>query len=63
MGKTKEHPRYNIVSVRISDRELAELDIMRGSRKRSIVLGEALNEKILKERQSRMDQIIREHGL
>lgn len=63
MGRMKEHPRYNIISVRISDRELAELDIMRGSRKRSIVLGEALNEKILKERQSRMDQLIREHDL
>ena len=58
MGKMKEHPRYNIISVRISDRELAELDIMSGNRKRSIVLGEALNEKIMNERKRRIDQFI-----
>lgn len=63
MGKMKEHPRYNIISVRISDRELAELDIMRGNRKRSAILCDALNEKILNDRQRHMDEFIRTNVL
>jgi hypothetical protein len=63
MGKFKEHPRYNIISIRISDRELAELDIMRGNRKRSIILGEALAEKIINDRHSHLNDLIQANGL
>ena len=60
MGKMIENPRYNIVTVRISDYELAELDIMRKGRKRSHILLEAIQEKIIQERQSRIDAVTRE---
>ena len=59
MGKMIEHPRYNIVTVRISDYELAELDIMRKGRKRSQILLEAIQEKIIQEKQSRIDAVTR----
>ncbi len=59
MGKMIENPRYNIVTVRISDYELAELDIMRKGKKRSQILLEAVQEKIINDRQRRIDAVTR----
>ena len=34
MGRMKEHPRYNVVSFRLSDDELKQLEAFRGGRTR-----------------------------
>ena len=57
MGRMKEYPRYNIIFVRVSDNELAALDQLRGSRRRSNLLLDALLEKISNERQAAYDRM------
>lgn len=61
MGRMKENPRYNIISVRISDAELAELTSISNGRALSQLLLEALNDKIINHRQSRIDAVIKRH--
>lgn len=63
MGKSKEHPRYNIVSVRISDAELAELNRIRSGRPLSDLLLDAVNGLIIAEQQRHYDNHLRAHGL
>jgi len=46
MGKWKEKPRYNIVTVRISDEALAAIERMSKGTNRSIVLNRAIEELI-----------------
>lgn len=61
MGKMKEHPRYNIISVRISDRELAELNRIRNARPLSGLLLEAVNNLIIAEQQNHYDRHLQSH--
>lgn len=63
MGRYSESPRYNIVSVRISDEDLAELTRIRGDRSTSRVLQEALTGLIERERQQQLDEHIRAAGI
>jgi predicted transcriptional regulator len=44
MGKWKEHPRYNVISVRLSDVEVAMLDKLRGKKRRSAIMLQAFEE-------------------
>lgn len=44
MGKRTAEPRYNVVSVRVSDNELAMIDTLRGSRRRSAIMLQAFQE-------------------
>lgn len=44
MGKYKPHPRYNVISFRISAAELEILDKLRGNKSRSAIMTEAFEE-------------------
>lgn len=46
VGKTKENPRYNVVSVRLSDAELATLERMRGKENRQDFVRRGITELI-----------------
>jgi len=45
MGKSKEHPRYNVLSIRVTDEEKAIMDEMKQSTRKSIstLLREAIH--------------------
>jgi predicted transcriptional regulator len=45
MGKSKEHPKYNVLSIRVTDEEKALMDEMKKSTRKSIsmLLREALH--------------------
>jgi hypothetical protein len=51
MGKMKHHPRYNVLSFRATDEELAEIRAAIGKRTRQNYLLEAVKEKITRDRQ------------
>ncbi len=55
MGSMKENPRYNVVSLRISDEEKAELDtVSRLTRKSiSVIMRDALEQYALRREQVR----------
>ena len=57
MGRMKEHPRYNVMSFRASDAELARIVAAIGEVSRQEFLLTAVMEKIVNDRQTRMDQI------
>lgn len=59
MGKTKEHPRYNIVTARISTAVADALREMYPGRSRSSIISEALADKIIRDRQGHYDTITR----
>jgi predicted transcriptional regulator len=46
MGKCKEHPKYNVLSIRITDEEKAFMDAMKRSTRKSMsmLLREAMNQ-------------------
>lgn len=58
MGKTKEHPRYNVLSFRVSDAELEELESAMIGGSRQDFLLEASLEKARADNQSYMDMAI-----
>jgi len=45
MGKTKEHPKYNVLSIRVTDEEKALMDEMKQNTRKSIstLLREAIH--------------------
>lgn len=49
MGKCKEHPRYNISSVRVSDEHLAKIEELRGTQPRSVIILTAIEELVRRE--------------
>lgn len=58
MGKMKEHPRYNVLSLRVSDYELREVqEHIKGSRQDYLL--QALMEKITRDRQASFDDHLR----
>lgn len=57
MGRMKEHPRYNVMSFRASDAELVQIVAAIGEVSRQEFLLTAVMEKIVNDRQTRMDQI------
>ena len=58
MGKCKENPRYNVISCRVSDAELQAIESEVGPERLSGFLLEAALEKVLRERQRRMDHAL-----
>jgi hypothetical protein len=50
MGKTKQNPRYNVISCRVADDELAQLNAAVLSVKRGTFIREAVMEKIEREK-------------
>lgn len=58
MGRMKENPRYNVISLRVSDEELAELNIVIGDGTRQEYLLAALTEKFINDRQARIDALV-----
>lgn len=58
MGKMKENPRYNVLSLRVSDYELRELkEVQRGSRQDYLL--QAVMEKVARDRQASLDSHLR----
>lgn len=61
MGKMKEHPRYNVLSLRVSDYELREVtEHIKGSRQDYLL--QALMEKITRDRQASFDDHLKQHS-
>jgi|GEM_PF-2276508 len=63
MGKMKENPKYNILSLRVSDMDLAELEKIRNGRSNARLLEEALLALIDLERQKQLDAYFRTQGV
>lgn len=63
MGKMIENPRYNIVSTRISDP--AYFGVIEALQGRSLAeyLCQAINEKLIRDRQLALDEHLRAHGI
>ena len=59
MGKMKPNPRYNVVSCRVSDEMKQSISHARGSRTVQEFTHEALEAKLIEERQARIDAHIR----
>lgn len=59
MGKTRQNPRYNVISCRVSDAELAEITSAIGSGTRQEYLLAAVSEKLINDRQAAIDEMIR----
>lgn len=56
MGKMKQHPRYNVISLRVSDEELAEIKAGIGTGTRQDWLMDAVNEKLARARRKESAQ-------
>jgi hypothetical protein len=65
MGKTKQQPRYNVLSVRLSDYELREISeqISDTNATRQDFILQALLEKTTRDRQASMDNYLRGLGV
>lgn len=59
MGKMKQNPRYNVLSFRATDEELAEIRAAIGRRTRQAFLLEAVREKIVGDRQRAVDERVK----
>ncbi len=59
MGLKKEHPRYNVLSLRVSDGLRECLDHALKGRSVQEYLHAALESKLIADRQDRIDEIIR----
>ena len=59
MGKMTQHPRYNVVSCRVSDDTKHSINHARGCRSMQAYVHEALEEKLINDRQSRIDTLVR----
>lgn len=53
MGRMKENPRYNVISLRVSDEELESIEKLSGNNPRSEFLLAAVVEKIQREEEAR----------
>lgn len=58
MGKTRQNPRYNVLSCRTSDAEWAEINAVIGNRVVSDFVREALLEKARRDRQRGYDHAL-----
>ena len=56
MGKMKQHPRYNVLSFRATDEELAEIRLATGKRTRQSILLEAVLNHVRALRQAEFDR-------
>lgn len=61
MGRMKQHPRYNVVSCRISDDTKASIDHALGGRSIQEFVHAAIEEKLINDRQARIDALTRGH--
>lgn len=59
MGKMKQHPKYNVVSFRISDATKAHLDNTLGGRSVQEFVHAAVEAKLIEERQAPFDALVR----
>lgn len=59
MGRMKEHPRYNVLSCRVSDAQLAEISRALDGRTVQHYLIAAITEKIINDRQAEIDQLFK----
>lgn len=59
MGKMKEHPRYNVLSFRVSDQELTVFQMAAAGNMSGFLLT-AATEKANNDRQERIDNYIRD---
>lgn len=58
MGKMKENPRYNVVSCRVSDAMNQSINHALGKRTRQEFVHEAIEAKLIEERQARIDTVV-----
>lgn len=58
MGRMKEHPRYNIISCRISDDTKACVEKALSGRTVQEFLHTAIEEKLINDRQARIDALV-----
>lgn len=63
MGKTTEHPRYNVIHFRASDVEYDEIHAVVGNGPWSRFMREAVLEKVRREKQRRIDHALSERAL
>lgn len=61
MGRMKQHPRYNVVSCRVSDDTKHNINHALGGRSVQEFVHAAIEEKLISERQDRIDKLFREH--
>ncbi len=59
MGRQKQHPRYNVLSCRVSDAQLAEISKSLNGRKVQHYLIAAITEKLINDRQAQIDQLFK----
>lgn len=59
MGKTKPNPRYNVLSCRVSDDLKQCVDRALGTQTRQDFLHRAIMEKLIRDRQARLDDHLR----
>lgn len=63
MGKMKQYPRYNVLSLRVTDEELAQIRTAIGRRRtRQEFLLAAVMEKVIQTRQEAVDERLRGLG-
>ena len=58
MGRKSENPRYNVISARVSDLENIEIRKAVGKRSLSQFILTAIEEKLIRDRQARIDAIL-----
>lgn len=59
MGRKKQQPRYNVLSCRVSDAQLAEISKSLNGRKIQHYLIGAITEKLINDRQAEIDEIFK----
>lgn len=60
MGRMKPHPKYNVISCRVSDDIRACIDHALSGRSMQEYLHSAIEEKLTSERQTRMNELLKE---
>lgn len=59
MGRKKQNPRYNVLSCRVSDAQLAAIRQALGGRSIQHYLIGAITEKVINDRQAEIDELFR----
>jgi hypothetical protein len=62
MGRKKEQPRYNILTLRVGDYTLVELQKQLNGASVSSYINAALEEKLVRDRQYSLDEYLRENA-
>lgn len=63
MGKYKENPRYNVLSLRVSDQIYFDVVSALNGRTVADYLAAAIEEKLIRDRQLALDEHLRANGL